>query len=88
MSVTPGSVTDGTYGFASSLPDVVPELTDSMQANITDFRQLIVVASLIGQAETIASTEFRSSEEAISTGDTLAEQLNEQAVYAAFCRRQ
>ncbi|AMH15335.1 MULTISPECIES: DNA circularization protein [Enterobacteriaceae] len=82
MSVTPGSVTDGTYGFASSLPDVVPELTDAMQANITDFRQLIVVASLIGQAETIASTEFRSSEEAISTGDTLAEQLNEQAVYA------
>lgn len=82
MSVTPGSVTDGKYGFASSLPDVVPELTDAMQANITHFRQLIVVASLIGQAETVASTEFRSSEEAISAGDTLAEQLNEQAVYA------
>ncbi|HAU4693676.1 TPA: multidrug DMT transporter, partial [Citrobacter freundii] len=82
MSVTPGSVTDGKYGFASSLPDVVPELTDAMQDNITHFRQLIVVASLVGQAETVASTEFRSSEEAISAGDTLAEQLNEQAVYA------
>lgn len=75
-------MTDGKYGFASSLPDVVPELTDAMQDNITHFRQLIVVASLIGQAETVASTEFRSSEEAISAGDTLAEQLNEQAVYA------
>lgn len=82
MSVTPGSVTDGTLGFASSLPDVVPVMTDAMQNNINDFRQLIVVSTLIGQAETVAQTDFRSSEEAINTGDTLAEQLAEQAVYA------
>ncbi|KFB98502.1 phage tail/DNA circulation protein [Trabulsiella guamensis ATCC 49490] len=82
MLVTPGSVADGTYGFASSLPDVVPVMTDAMQANISDFRQLIVVSTLVAQAETVAQTDFRSSEEAINTGDALAERLAEQAVYA------
>ncbi|VEB83062.1 Mu-like prophage DNA circulation protein [Citrobacter koseri] len=53
-----------------------------MQANITGFTQVVVLATLLAQAETIAQTTFRTSEEAVSTGDALAVLLAEQAVIA------
>ncbi|HEM6672559.1 TPA: DNA circularization N-terminal domain-containing protein [Citrobacter koseri] len=82
MSVTPGSVEGGVGGFASSIPTVATTPSPAMQANITGFTQVVVLATLLAQAETIAQTTFRTSEEAVSTGDALAVLLAEQAVIA------
>jgi len=82
MSVTPGAVESGIAGFASSIITMTTTPSPAMQANITGFTQVVVVATLLAQAETIAQTTFRTSEEAVSTGDALAVLLAEQAVIA------
>ena len=82
MSATPGSVEGGVGGFVSSIPAVAATPSAAMQDNITGFTQVVVLATLLAQAETIAQTTFRTSEEAISTGDALAALLAEQAVVA------
>ncbi|MBP1130451.1 MULTISPECIES: DNA circularization protein [Serratia] len=70
-------------GFASSVTrSSTIEVSDAMQTNIDDFRQLVIVASLVAKAETVATATFETSQEAQSTGDELAERLGEQAIDA------
>ena len=70
-------------GFASSVtPVATPDATEAMQANIEDFRQLVIVSTLVAQAETVATTTFETSQDAQATGDQLAEQLGEMAIEA------
>jgi hypothetical protein len=82
MSATPGSVEGGVGGFVSSIPAVAATPSAAMQDNIVGFTQVVVLATLLAQAETITQTTFRTSEEAISTGDALAALLAEQAIVA------
>ncbi|EDX2467230.1 multidrug DMT transporter [Salmonella enterica] len=82
ITVTPGSVADGKPGFAIGLsPDYQP-VSDSLQKNIDDFRQVVVLETLLGQANAVASMTFDTSDAALSAGDTLAAELHEQAVAA------
>ncbi|MEX7635150.1 DNA circularization protein [Serratia marcescens] len=70
-------------GFASSVTrSSTIEVSDAMQSNIDDFRQLVIVASLVAKAETVATATFETSQEAQGTGDELAERLGEQAIDA------
>ncbi len=70
-------------GFASSVTrSSTIEVSDAMQTNIDDFRQLVIVASLVAKAETVATATFETSQEAQGTGDELAERLGEQAIDA------
>ena len=73
---------DGEIGFAIGLsPDYQP-VSDSLQKNIDDFRQVVVLETLLGQANAVASMTFDTSDAALSAGDTLAAELHEQAVAA------
>ncbi|EPR4298072.1 DNA circularization protein, partial [Escherichia coli] len=82
ITVKPGSVADGEIGFAIGLsPDYQP-VSDSLQKNIDDFRQVVVLETLLGQANAVASMTFDTSDAALSAGDTLAAELHEQAVAA------
>ncbi|HFJ0016615.1 TPA: multidrug DMT transporter, partial [Shigella boydii] len=48
ITVKPGSVADGNPGFAIGLsPDYQP-VSDSLQKNIDDFRQVVVLGALLG----------------------------------------
>ncbi|MEG9669405.1 DNA circularization N-terminal domain-containing protein [Serratia bockelmannii] len=70
-------------GFASSVTrSSTIEVSDDMQTNIDDFRQLVIVTSLVAKAETVATATFETSQEAQGTGDELAERLGEQAIDA------
>ncbi|EOY4404340.1 MULTISPECIES: DNA circularization protein [Klebsiella] len=70
-------------GFASSVtPVATPDATEAMQANIEDFRRLVIVSTLVAQAETVATATFETSQDAQTTGDQLAEQLGEMATDA------
>ena len=70
-------------GFASSVtPVATPNATEAMQANIEDFRRLVIVSTLVAQAETVATATFETSQDAQTTGDQLAEQLGEMATDA------
>ncbi len=70
-------------GFASSVTrSSTIEVSDAMLTNIDDFRQLVIVASLVAKAETVATATFETSQEAQGTGDELAERLGEQAIDA------
>ncbi|HBI9584356.1 TPA: DNA circularization N-terminal domain-containing protein [Escherichia coli] len=82
ITVKPGSVADGEIGFAIGLsPDYQP-VSDSLQKNIDDFRQVVVLETLLGQANAVASMTFDTSDAALSAGDMLAAELHEQAVAA------
>ncbi|BBV67852.1 DMT family permease [Klebsiella sp. STW0522-44] len=82
MPVVASSPAQGITGMAGSVPPNVISASAAMQENITDFRQLVVNAALIAQAEAIATMDFTTSDEAIAAGDNLAQQLGEQAVVA------
>ena len=70
-------------GFASSVtPVATPDATEAMEANIEDFRRLVIVSTLVAQAETVATATFETSQDAQTTGDQLAEQLGEMATDA------
>jgi prophage DNA circulation protein len=70
-------------GFASSvMPVATPEATEAMQTNIEDFRRLVIVSTLVAQAETVVTATFETSQDAQTTGDQLAKQLGEMAVDA------
>ncbi|NCG50541.1 DNA circularization protein [Serratia fonticola] len=70
-------------GFASSVTrSSTIEISDAMQANIDDFKQLVIVSSLVAKAETVATATFETSQEAERTGDELAESLGERAIDA------
>ncbi|TCW06950.1 prophage DNA circulation protein [Raoultella sp. BIGb0138] len=70
-------------GFASSVtPVATQKATEAMQTNIEDFRQLVLVSTLVAQAETVATALFETSQDAQTTGDQLAEQLGEMATDA------
>ncbi|MGQ6371120.1 DNA circularization protein [Serratia marcescens] len=70
-------------GFASSVTrSSTIDISDAMQANIDDFRQLVIVSSLVATAETVATATFETSHDAQRTGDALAERLGEQAIDA------
>lgn len=70
-------------GFASSVtPVATPDASEAMQANIEDFRRLVIVSTLVAQAETVATATFETSQDAQTTGDQLAEQLGEMATDA------
>ncbi|WP_154960909.1 DNA circularization protein, partial [Klebsiella grimontii] len=56
-------------GFASSVtPVATPNATEAMQANIEDFRRLVIVSTLVAQAETVATATFETSQDAQTTG--------------------
>ncbi|WP_063502200.1 DNA circularization protein [Escherichia coli] len=82
ITVKPGSVTDGEPGFAIGLSPAYQPVSDSLQKNIDDFRQVVVLETLLGQANAVASMTFDTSDAALSAGDTLAAELHEQAVAA------
>ncbi|HGX3211374.1 TPA: DNA circularization protein [Serratia marcescens] len=70
-------------GFASSVTrSSTIDISDAMQTNIDDFRQLVIVSSLVAMAETVATATFETSQDAQRTGDALAERLGEQAIEA------
>ncbi|MGS4238406.1 DNA circularization protein [Serratia marcescens] len=70
-------------GFASSVTrSSTIDISDAMQTNIDDFRQLVIVSSLVATAETVATATFETSQDAQRTGDALAERLGEQAIEA------
>ncbi|MFI7997357.1 DNA circularization protein [Serratia marcescens] len=70
-------------GFASSVTrSSTIDISDAMQTNIDDFRQLVIVSSLVSTAETVATATFETSQDAQRTGDALAERLGEQAIDA------
>lgn len=70
-------------GFASSVTrSSTIDISDAMQTNIDDFRQLVIVSSLVATAETVATATFETSQDAQRTGDALAERLGEQAIDA------
>ncbi|AWQ48408.1 DNA circularization protein [Serratia marcescens] len=70
-------------GFASSVTrSSTIDISDAMQTNIDDFRQLVIVSSLVSTAETVATATFETSQDAQRTGDSLAERLGEQAIDA------
>lgn len=82
MVVTPSSPGAGVFGVATSVPASNIAITDEMQANIDDFRQLVTLATLVAQAEAIATTEFETSADALDAGDRLADELSDAAVGA------
>ena len=70
-------------GFASSVTrSSTIDISDAMQTNIDDFRQLVIVSSLVATAETVTTATFETSQDAQRTGDALAERLGEQAIDA------
>ncbi|HGW5567222.1 TPA: multidrug DMT transporter, partial [Escherichia coli] len=82
ITVKPGSVADGEIGFAIGLSADYLPVSDSLQKNIDDFRQVVVLETLLGQASAVASMTFDTSDAALSAGDALAAELHEQAVAA------
>ncbi|MDA5496182.1 DNA circularization protein [Yersinia aleksiciae] len=67
-------------GTASSVtPASLVDISDAMQANIDDFRAVVITSALVAQAETVATTTFETSQQATTIGDALAERLGEQA---------
>lgn len=82
MVVVPSSPESGVFGVATSVPVFTIAITGEMQANIDDFRQLVTVATLVAQAETIATTDFETSADALAAGDRLAGWLSDAAVGA------
>ncbi|MDU4799124.1 MAG: DNA circularization N-terminal domain-containing protein [Klebsiella michiganensis] len=74
---------NATTGFASSVtPVATPEATEAMRTNIEDFKLLVIASTLVAQAETVATATFETSQDALTTGDQLAEQLGEMAIDA------
>lgn len=70
-------------GFASSVTrSSTIDISDAMQTNVDDFRQFVIVSSLVATAETVATATFETSQDAQRTGDALAEHLGEQAIEA------
>lgn len=82
MTVISSSPSNGVQGIASSVPATVIAPSPALQANITDFRQMVIVTSVVAQAEAVATMDFATSTEATEAGDKLAQQLAEQAVTA------
>jgi hypothetical protein len=70
-------------GFASSVtPASTPETTAAMETNIVDFRRLVIISTLVAQAEAVATATFETGQDAQNTGDQLAERLGETAAEA------
>ncbi|MBQ4781951.1 multidrug DMT transporter [Pectobacterium versatile] len=70
-------------GFASSVTrSSAIEISNAMQTNIDEFQRLVIVSSLVAQAETVASMTFETSQDAENTSDVLAERLGEHAIDA------
>ncbi|KEA51790.1 MULTISPECIES: DNA circularization protein [Mangrovibacter] len=82
MPVVASSPSQGVVGMASSVPVTGVAMTTSMKDNINDFRQLVIVSSVVAKAEAVATMDFATAEEATNAGDTLAVQLSEQAAIA------
>ncbi|WP_312654837.1 DNA circularization protein [Kluyvera ascorbata] len=82
MPVTVSSPANGVMGIAGSVPTTTITPSTAMQTNISDFRQMVIITSVVAQAEAVATMEFSTSDEAIQAGDKLAQQLAEQAVTA------
>lgn len=82
MPVVASSPSQGVVGIASSVPVTGVAMTTSMKDNINDFRQLVIVSSVVAKAEAVATMDFATAEEATNAGDTLAVQLSEQAAIA------
>ncbi|HGH3372454.1 TPA: DNA circularization protein [Kluyvera cryocrescens] len=82
LVVTPSSPEAAVFGVATSVPASTIAITDEMQTNIDDFRQLVTLAALVAQAEAIATTEFETSADALDAGDRLAGWLSDAAVGA------
>lgn len=82
MPVISSSPSNGVNGVVSSLPTTVIALSPTLQTNITDFRQIVIIAAVVAQAEAVATMDFSTSTEATVAGDKLAQLLGEQAVTA------
>ncbi|WP_333501849.1 DNA circularization N-terminal domain-containing protein [Kluyvera genomosp. 2] len=82
MPVTVSSPANGVMGIAGSVPTTTITPSTAMQTNISDFRQMVVITSVVAQAEAVATMEFSTSDEATQAGDKLAQQLAEFAVTA------
>ncbi|MFQ0346411.1 multidrug DMT transporter, partial [Klebsiella pneumoniae] len=50
--------------------------------NIVDFRRLVIISTLVAQAEAVATATFETGQDAQNTGDQLAERLGETAAEA------
>ena len=74
MTVISSSPSNGVQGIASSVPATVIAPSPALQANITDFRQMVIVTSVVAQAEAVATMDFATSTEATEAGDKLAQQ--------------
>ena len=82
MPVTVSSPANGVMGSAGSVPTTTIIPSTAMQTNISDFRQMVIITSVVAQAEAVVTMDFSTSDEATLAGDKLAQQLAEQAVVA------
>lgn len=82
MPVTVSSPANGVMGIAGSVPTTTITPSTAMQTNISDFRQMVIITSVVAQAEAVATMDFSTSDEATQAGENLAQQLAEQAVTA------
>ncbi|EEI6239515.1 multidrug DMT transporter [Salmonella enterica subsp. enterica] len=76
VQVVPGAVHLGSVGFSSNVKPVTVSVTEDMAQNIVDFRQLVELSVLTGKADTIATMEFETSDDAVKAGDALADELS------------
>lgn len=67
-------------GFASAVNTVsTTALNDSLNSNVAAFKQLVLNATVIGKASTVAESDFSYAQQAQDIGDVLSEQLNDLA---------
>lgn len=80
LPVVVSSPTQGALGWASSVSSLYG-ITPSaaMQTNMDDFRLLVMVTSLVTQVQGVATMTFTTSQEALTVGERLAQDLSEQA---------
>ncbi|EMX0849591.1 DNA circularization N-terminal domain-containing protein [Pluralibacter gergoviae] len=79
-SLVENIVVDPATGFASSVtPASTPDATAALEDNIDNFRRMVIVSTLVAQAEVVAVADFETGQDARTTGDQLAEQLGEMA---------
>ncbi|MBC6503376.1 multidrug DMT transporter [Citrobacter freundii] len=82
VSAVPGSVADGIIGFAGSIASGFLSPSASLQKNIADFRQVVMLMTLTGQTKAMLSAVYTTSDTALRAGDALAGELSTQAIFA------
>lgn len=82
VATTPGSVADGVIGFAGSIASGFLSPSASLQKNIADFRQVVMLMTLTGQTKAMLSAVYTTSDTALRAGDALAGELSTQAIFA------